>query len=246
MDIRIITSCTGEKVVKHPHQLRHEDFLRGPEHVREREQALASHLMPAEQLYAGKQHANLMRGVAAARAAGHRVSVHVVSAGYGLVPGDRLIAPYNVTFNDMDLEPFRQWARDLVIARDVHSLLEKPADVTFLLLGDRYFDAARVEQVERVASPTYSLCGTRAARDLPPCIKPVLVPQSDTSVYGVSNIGLKGEVMARILEGRHALSSLLTEQPAEVPRHPQMDLFADAIDEPVPRARVSARRAARI
>lgn len=39
---------------------------------------------PAEDLYLGEQHVRLMRGVRAARTAGHQVQVFIVSAHHGL------------------------------------------------------------------------------------------------------------------------------------------------------------------
>lgn len=215
MKIRIITSCTKEKHVNHPKQPLLEDFMRGPDHMARIEDELLDFLRPAEKLYRGKQHELLMRGVAHARAAGHEVDVFVVSAGYGLVPGHRKLAPYNATFDDFtEVKPFRQWARQLGVARDLHALLEKPADKTFLLLGNRYFEAAALHDVKAVGSPTYALVATEAARLLPSCIEPVVLPQSMTKHYRVGNIGLKGEVMARILEGRDPLARLMEPSPA--------------------------------
>ncbi len=94
MRILIITSCTAEKVHAPDNQLTLEDFRKGPEHVRARERQLKDMLMPAGEIYTGEQHARLMRGVKAARENGIDCTVDILSAGYGFIPEDRVIAPY--------------------------------------------------------------------------------------------------------------------------------------------------------
>ena len=110
--ILIITSCTGHKSVSHEQQLTQEDFRLGPEHVRQREVGLAEVLTPAEELYTGQQHVRLMRGVQALRTSGKETDIDlwILSAGYGLVPGDRRLVPYDCTFDGMRKRELREWA----------------------------------------------------------------------------------------------------------------------------------------
>ena len=95
--ILTLTSCTGEKAVDDPRHLVLEDFGRGPQYVAERENELEEMLRPAGEMYTGQQHVRLMRGVAAYRQSTavrkSRLDLHILSAGYGIIPEDRKIAP---------------------------------------------------------------------------------------------------------------------------------------------------------
>lgn len=121
-DIRMLvaSSCTGRKSVSHDRVLALEDF-RDPDRLRAREAELAGYRVPASRLYTGLQHVLMMNGVNTIRQhfAGESVTVRIVSAGYGLVPEDRLLAPYEVTFKDMGRRELLAWSRRLNIARDV-------------------------------------------------------------------------------------------------------------------------------
>jgi hypothetical protein len=92
--ILIVTSCTGEKSVTQERALTLADFEKGAAHVKKREQELKEQLTQAEDLYSGLQHVRLMRGVRAFREAhapngsGAMLDLWILSAGYGLVPGD--------------------------------------------------------------------------------------------------------------------------------------------------------------
>ena len=48
MRVLVVTSCTGEKAVRHERGLRLDDFARGSAHLARREQEFADLLMPAE------------------------------------------------------------------------------------------------------------------------------------------------------------------------------------------------------
>jgi hypothetical protein len=91
----VITSCTGEKAVERKEQLVLEDF-QDPDRLRNRERELGPWLRPARAMYTGAQHLALMRGVGEIRRTydNSAVRLWIVSIGYGIVPEDRLIAPY--------------------------------------------------------------------------------------------------------------------------------------------------------
>jgi cytoplasmic iron level regulating protein YaaA (DUF328/UPF0246 family) len=137
MQIRVITSCTGEKSVSSPDQLALEDFRQGDAHVRAREAVLGDIRSPAEDLYTGLQHQRLMRGIRAAREeTSIEVDLRILSAGYGLVSADQKLAPYEATFtpsvsspDQLALEDFRQGdahvrAREAVLG-DIYVLQPK-------------------------------------------------------------------------------------------------------------------------
>lgn len=69
-----------------------DDFRKGAAHVERREAELSNLLTPAEDLYSGQQHVRLMRGIHGYQSAnGNKADVDlwILSAGYGLVPGDQ-------------------------------------------------------------------------------------------------------------------------------------------------------------
>jgi hypothetical protein len=108
----------------------------------EREQELAQSQRPAASMYTGFQHVYLMHGIAALRSAFGRdaVDLRILSAGYGLISGDRPICAYDVTFNDMSRTQARTWARQLGAPQAVREAASD-ADLAVFLLGSRYLDA---------------------------------------------------------------------------------------------------------
>lgn len=58
----VISSCTGDKAVNTPAELKLEDFA-DADRLKRREHELASYRRPASVMYTGKQHEYLMRGV---------------------------------------------------------------------------------------------------------------------------------------------------------------------------------------
>lgn len=81
------------ETVETPNALAQADFAAGPAHLASRELGLPA--IPAEDLYAGLQHIRLMGGIRAVRAhpeRGWSVDLHILSAGYGLVPANRPLA----------------------------------------------------------------------------------------------------------------------------------------------------------
>ena len=69
-------------------------------------------MRPAGAMYSGRQHLALMRGVAKIRErfGPEAVAVQIISAGYGLISEQQLIAPYNATFRGMPRRMASSWA----------------------------------------------------------------------------------------------------------------------------------------
>ena len=200
MKISIITSCTGDKTVSNPDQLTQKDFEQGESHVRRREAALAACMRPAGMLYAGEQHVRLMRGVETAREQGAKISVSILSAGYGVVKEGQMIAPYEMTFNTMKKKESRAWATMLGIQEGVREVLAAPSDMTLILLGDRYLQACELDSVTQPNSPVWALCGKGSIKRFSPAFQLVLLQQSHTRQFGAAMTSLKGSIAARILE----------------------------------------------
>lgn len=203
MRILVITSCTGEKAVSSPAQLTLDDFRKGLIHVRARESALNDMLTPAEELYSGMQHVRLMRGIKTARAArGIDLVLNILSAGYGLVEADSKLAPYEATFIGMGKAEARDWARQLDIPASIRKALAEPYDLGLVLLGDDYLRACELDDGLKLGGPTLFLCGKASAKRLPKVsnLNPVLLGNADAKTFSCGLVGLKGEVVARMLE----------------------------------------------
>jgi hypothetical protein len=202
LSISILTSCTSLKIAGGVRELTQRDFARGSDHIAALHDRLAPSLVAAEKLYRGQQHVRLMRGVEAGRELGHRVSVSIVSAGYGLLAGDDVVVPYECTFQGMSARERRQWAGHLALAGSVSRLLQQPADAVIVLLGDDYFDACVPAGRVAGVAPTIVLCGARTALRLRPApnVHPVVLHESDTRRFACGLVGLKGEVAGRLVQ----------------------------------------------
>jgi hypothetical protein len=203
MKVLVLTSCTGEKAVESEDQLTLHDFRLGLSHVQAREAQLAKWLRPAEELYTGMQHVRLMRGVAATRAsAGLDVDVQVLSAGYGLVPGSAMVAPYEATFAGMRTAELRDWARELQVPGSVRKILAQKRDLNLVLLGEDYLQACDLDPGVVLGAPTIFLCSAASAKKLPdlPKLHKVILTNRHASRFSCGLVGLKGEVVSRVLQ----------------------------------------------
>jgi hypothetical protein len=242
MRLLILTSCTGEKAVVNDDQLTLEDFRRGPAHVAEKEKAQQQFLRPAEDLYSGLQHVRLMKGVRAAREAGKiEVALQILSAGYGLVDGGVMLAPYEATFAGMKGQQLREWARALQVPQVVRKLLAQPYDLTILLLGEDYLQACEIGSDFVLGSPTIALCSAASAKRLPnlPALHKVVVTNADAKRFSCGLVGLKGEITARVLQRLSADPSRLVDL---LHGAPEFLAFADQVAAvPSPSKRIAAR-----
>jgi hypothetical protein len=202
MRLLVITSCTGEKSVSHTDQLTLDDFRQGLEHIHTREQSFSELLTPAEQLYTGMQHERLMQGVNEVRLAKKfDLDLWILSAGYGLVPAERKLAPYEATFIGMKKADARAWAEQLSIADDVRQVIAKPYDLGLILLGDDYLDACAFDNSLVLGGPTIVFCGKGASKKLPQIenLIPVILSNAEANRFSCALIGLKGELASRLL-----------------------------------------------
>jgi hypothetical protein len=207
LKILVLTSCTGEKVSDHESKLTLADFRQGPFHVARRMEELAHLLTPAEALYSGQQHLRLMRGIKhfrqtrSAAATSTTLDLWILSAGYGWVPGNQRLAPYEATFQGMGRHDLHSWAEQIGVPSDVRKLLSQPYDLALLLLGDAYLEACALDSALHLGGPTVLLCGREAAARLPglPQLRSVPLGNAEAKSFGCGLIGLKGEIAARLL-----------------------------------------------
>jgi hypothetical protein len=203
MKLLIITSCTGEKVVDSDRQLTAEDFRQGKAHVSKREKELKELLRSAGEIYSGDQHVKLMAGIGQARATGQEIDLHVLSAGYGLIPEAQMVAPYEITFATMKSKELREWADKLNVPEDFRKVVGAPHDFAMILLGDNYLAACNLDETVKFGGPTLLFCGTGMAKKLPKLegVRVVAISNPEAKRFSCGLIGLKGELASRVLSG---------------------------------------------
>jgi hypothetical protein len=180
--ILILTSCTGEKRYKPNNQLKKVDFKEiGSNSFKQRENELFQYLLPAEEIYTGQQHKRLMKGVNALRngSGNYKIDLKILSAGYGLISGNKKIAPYECTFQGMRVKEISHWSHHLNVPNDVRSTLSQAYDFGLILLGDAYLRACEFDDHISLGGPTIFFCGTQIAKRLPKLSLLKVVPLSN-------------------------------------------------------------------
>lgn len=201
--VLVITSCTGEKQSKPENQLVLADF-KNVDRLRQREAELADFSTTAGTMYTGMQHLRLMEGVLQWRGAlgQNAVDLSILSAGYGLIEEDRLIVPYEVTFNGMKGHEVDGWARSL----GLHNAFEKaiaPYDLIFLLLGENYLRSLTMPVETRPDQTLVFLASnssTRFIRTLAANTFILPLSNADAKRYRYGLVGLKGFLFKRFAE----------------------------------------------
>lgn len=206
LKILILTSCTGKKSVSHVKQLTSKDFKAGPDHLTRRENELSDFCRTAGDIYAGEQHLRLMRGVRSMREVTGKelrieVAVDVLSAGYGLIPECRMVAPYELTFSTMKSKELRDWSDTLSVPEDFRKIVTLKYDLCLILMGDNYLAACALEENVSFGGPTILFCGTRTAKKLKAMqnVRVVPISNSDAKRFSCGLVGLKGELAARLM-----------------------------------------------
>lgn len=154
--------------------------------------------MPAEALYTGQGHVRLMRGVYAARAAGHRVDVVIASARHGIVGGRTPLDPYEATFQGLSRSRCRDLGAALGMHDDLARELARPADAVVVALGAAYFEACAPWNFG-VGGPAVAICAAPAERQLPTAIRAVPMRLLNPRRFAAGTIALKGEAAGRLV-----------------------------------------------
>jgi len=201
--IKVITSCTNEKRVDNGELLTKGDFEAGADHVRRREEELDEVIHKSEKMYTGQQHVRLMRGVQSIRQESRNdLDLWIVSAGYGLIPGAKTIAPYECTFSQMTKTETRRWAGELGIPEDFRRIVGQPFDLGIVLLGNNYLEACDLSEDVELGGPTLFFCSGSAASDIEEIdgAIPVALGNEEAKRFSCGLISLKGELGARVLQ----------------------------------------------
>lgn len=201
MRIVVVTSGTGKKSTWCQKPLTREDFVGADANVESRHREQQGDLVAAEDLYAGDQHTKLMEGVRYFRerwpaASEHSLDLWIVSPGYGLVGGERLILPYDTSFQGMNRRAIEEWSQAIGIPSAVREVLSAKYDLAFLLLGHAYVLACSLDQLSGLGGPTYVLGGGQAARTLTTSEDLRLVPLgwTEASTFGCLLLAPKGVI----------------------------------------------------
>jgi hypothetical protein len=206
LKIQIITSCTGEKKFSPETQLKQEDFtsIHDAEVFGEKESALCEYRTSAEEIYTGQQHLRLMKGISLYRETlvNENVDLWILSAGYGLIPAERDVVPYECTFQGMKTAEISDWSRHLQISETARKVFAEKADLTLVLLGDSYLKALNLDDSFEFASPTVFLCSNGSQKLIKGNGRIKIVPLSNKEAkrFSCGLVALKGELAARILK----------------------------------------------
>lgn len=208
----VVTSCTGEKQFKPPQPLTRVDFQDSQRYAAASER-LQAYQCPAAELYTGVQHRYVMAAVQALRQRFGQamVDLQILSAGYGLIAADRVIVPYEVTFNQFSAAELDTWAAEL----QIHQVFERAItsyDLIFVLLGERYLRALALPVETRADQTLIFLTSRQGDRYIPPLtaqVHRVHLSNQDAKRYGCALVGLKGFLLQHFAFG--AQSKILND-----------------------------------
>ncbi|MBU1240853.1 hypothetical protein KKF84_09755 [Myxococcota bacterium] len=210
--VRVISACTGAKTLRCDAPLSFEEvqmIRAGSPPVRTRDLPTAR----ARDLYAGRQHTELMRGMEKMNPA-IRTELYILSAAYGLVGGDQLLYPYEATFSGKSPRVIDAMSRELDLKNALSTALSTAADCTLVLLGSGYLRAARLWELSGDFSRTIVL-GAPSAANLAPrgsLYIPLALPEARK--FRSTLIALKGVLGGRFLE-RCDLPVVIPSTPSE-------------------------------
>ena len=137
----VISPCSAKKRGDVPDPARAVD-LAEPERRQLAEERLAAFACPAIEMYTGTHHRLVVAGVRAVweRWGRQVLDIAILSGGYGLLPADQVIIPYDVTFDEFEDAEFAEWVARLAIPQRVAALV-RDYDLVFYLLSGRYLAA---------------------------------------------------------------------------------------------------------
>jgi Family of unknown function (DUF6884) len=211
MRLVVISSCTGKKKkyasseCPAPPVLSLEELSKSKNADNSILDTHASCLIPARELYTGKQHTLIVDGIEKARQKGVKIDFFILSAGYGLIEESKNILPYNVTFSPQkgvkfSIKDVKQRGKSLKIPEDIKKVLNNSQyDLAILLLGKYYLEVCKLR--ESTSCPTIVFVAEGSLRLVPDIERfiPLQIPKDAPTKFHCGNIGLKGELGARLL-----------------------------------------------
>jgi len=146
--ILIVAHCTAEKEVDEEQVRRvlYKMNLPSPSFDFEREdeylKVLSKFAKPAEEMYGGSFR-TIRNLVEMLRECGKSVDLYIISARYGLIPGNRVIIPYEASLKGLAREELVKWAEQRSINRELTRILYRNYDCVIVVLPREYYLAAR-------------------------------------------------------------------------------------------------------
>lgn len=221
MKLVVISACTGKKAHKTPFQLTLADFKRSEYHIQRREKRLWGMRLRATDMYEGRQHLLLKEGVEAAKTTPDvDVDFRIVSAGYGFITSETMIAPYEATFSTMSKGEMAVWGEQLRLRPKLKEVLRGEYDLAIVALGDPYLTAANFQSIHRTAGPVIVFCSrawwkklkdTRGLKDgARERMQIIPLANAEAKRFREGLTSLKGELTRRIL--RHIVALPRPEQ----------------------------------
>ncbi|AMA10652.1 tRNA-guanine transglycosylase DpdA [Picosynechococcus sp. PCC 73109] len=138
--ILIISSCTGKKKFKIDKAININDF-KNKAKLNKKIKHIQKYQCSASEMYTGQQHLLVMQGIDMLQDNFEvDIDLYILSAGYGLIPENKKIFPYEVTFNSFNNQQLKQWSNFLGVHKQCETLILK-YDLVFFLLGDKYIQA---------------------------------------------------------------------------------------------------------
>jgi len=207
LNLSIIAPCTGRKAGTGPSldRARLERF-----HADRGKGFGGLELFPATELYTGLGHQLLRRGIDAFRAGtgasgtpgasglSPRLTLHIVSAGMGVVAEREMIPSYEATFTTLRGRARQAWAQRLDIPRKIAAVFAQPADLRLVLLGREYLEVCALPPITD-GTPTIVLAAPSAADLVPAGALHVPLGQAHAKRFHATLIALKGELVRRLL-----------------------------------------------
>lgn len=165
---------------------------------------LEDYRVSAGQLYRGRQHLLLMRGVKLLRQSfGHdAVDVKIISAGFGLVSEEQPLPPYNATFAGLPSSKILTISRRLRIPERMGELMRGTYACAFFLLGDRYLLSVGLPFTQAPDFPCLFLAGPSSHKRVPrrAPYRFIRVGQDDSIAFSYNLVGLKGQLFKLFAE----------------------------------------------
>jgi hypothetical protein len=134
----VITPCSAGKQGDIAHPARAADLADAERRIQVKAR-LAAFARPAIEMYTGTHHRMIMDGIQAVwrRWGQETMDITILSGGYGLLPANEIIIPYDVTFDEFDEDALAGWVDRLQIPKQTASLVND-YDLAFFLLSGRY------------------------------------------------------------------------------------------------------------
>jgi hypothetical protein len=141
MHTLVISPCSAKKRGDVPDPARAAD-LADPGRRRLAEARLSAFACPAIEMYTSTHHRLVVAGVRAVweRWGRGTLDLAILSGGYGLLPADQVIIPYDVTFDQFENAELAAWVVRLEIPQRAAALVQH-YDLVFYLLSGRYLAA---------------------------------------------------------------------------------------------------------